>query len=183
MELMALATVFAFFSYYVSKTLGKRDEVRAIQKKFNDHVKEMQDALKKNDEARLKELQKQDKEMNDAMMKTMFLPWRSFVVILPLYFVLWNYVLPALFPNYSVTLPFSLPGRTDFWNASAWRPWFGARGFFIWSTVFAGLLIVELLWTKVEARVIERVFKKQRPQEPQQPQQQQAQQQPQQKQS
>jgi uncharacterized membrane protein (DUF106 family) len=156
---MALAVVFAFISYYVNKTLGKRDEVRAIQKRFNDHVKEMQEALKRNDDAKLKELQKQDKELNDAMMKSMLLPWRSFIVILPLYFVVWNYVLPALFPGYAVTLPFSLPGRLDVWNSSAWRPVFGARGFFIWGTVLAGLVIVELMWTKVEAQALAKLAK------------------------
>ncbi len=157
--LMALSVVFAFFSYYLNKTLGKRDEVRATQQKFNDHMKAMQDALKRNDEAKIKELQKRDKELNDAMMQTMFLPFRSLIVILPIYFALYSYILPALFPNFSITLPFSLPGRMDLWNPSAWRPTFGARGFFIWSTVFAGLLVVELLWTKVEARVLAKLFK------------------------
>lgn len=161
--LMVFALVFAFFSYFLNKTLGKRDEVRATQKKFNDHMKEMQEALKRNDEAKIKELQKRDKELNEAMMKTMFLPFRSLIVVLPVYFVLWNYVLPALFPNYVITLPFSLPGRMDFWSADAWRPTFGARGFFIWSTVFAGLLVVELLWTKVEARVLAKLFKRFQP--------------------
>lgn len=156
---MILAVAFAFVSYALNKTLGKRDEVRASQKRFNDHMKEMQEALKRNDEAKLKELQKKDKELNEEMMKTMFLPFRSMLVILPLYFVLWNYVLPALFPKYVVTLPFSLPGRMDVWNASAWRPTFGARGFFIWSTVLAGLVIVEGLWVKVEAQALDKIAK------------------------
>jgi uncharacterized membrane protein (DUF106 family) len=167
-EIMVLATVFAFVSYYLSKTLGKRDEVRASQKRFNDHVKEMQAAMKRNDEAKLKELQKKDEELNKEMMKTMFLPFRSMIVILPLYYVLWNFLLPAWFPDYSVRLPFSLPGRMDFWSADAWRPWFGARGFFIWSTVVAGLVIVEGLWAKVEARVIQKLFKRGEAQKPSQ---------------
>ena len=157
--IIVFSVVFAFVSYAVNKTLGKRDEVRAKQKRFNDHMKEMQDAMKRNDEAKLKELQSREKEMNDAMMQTMFLPFRAFIVIIPLYYIIWNYVLPALFPNYSITLPFSLPGGIDFWNASAWRPTFGARGFFIWSTVVAGMLVVELLWTKVEARALGEIAK------------------------
>ena len=157
--LIVFATVFAFVSYAVNKTLGKRDEVRSKQKAFNDHTKEMQDAIKRNDEAKLKALQSREKEMNDAMMQTMFLPFRAFIVIIPLYYVIWNYVLPMLFPNYSITLPFSLPGRFDAWNADAWRPSFGARGFFIWSTVVAGMLIVELLWTKVEAQALGKIGK------------------------
>jgi hypothetical protein len=116
----------------------------------------------------LKEFQKRDKEVNEEMMKTMFLPFRSMLIILPVYYLLFTFVLPAVFPTYSITLPFSLPGRMDFWNASAWRPTFGARGFFIWSTVFAGLVIVEGLWVKVEARVIQKLFKRGETQKPSQ---------------
>ncbi|MEM0475279.1 MAG: EMC3/TMCO1 family protein [Candidatus Norongarragalinales archaeon] len=158
-EILLLSIVFAFASYYVSKTLGKRDEVRAIQARFNAHLKEMQDALKRNDEAKLKQLQARDKELNEAMLKTMLLPFRSLIVILPLYFILWNYLLPALFPGYVVTLPFALPFRLDVWNASAWKTVFGARGFFIWSTILAGFVVIELGWTKVEARALAKFAK------------------------
>ncbi len=166
-EIIVFAIAFAFFSYYLNKKIGHRDKVKEIQKSVNDYQKQLKDAYARKDEAKIKELSAREKEVTDSMKQMMFLPMKSMVVILPLYLALFYWVLPALFPNFIVAnMPFSLPSSLAVWQP--WKNWLGARGLFIYATVFAGLFI-ELVFTRIEKKIF------QKPQ--QQPQQQQKQEQ------
>lgn len=151
---MLVALAAAFFSYYANKKFGKRDKMKELQKKVNDFQKELKKAYDEKNEARIKELREREPEMLKAMQEMMLLPFRSMIIIAPVYLILLAIVLPALFPKYVITLPFSLPGGVAFWEASTWRNWFGARGFFIWSAIFFGIVVIELLWTRVEKRLL-----------------------------
>lgn len=152
--IMLIALAAAFFSYYANKKFGKREKVKELQKKVNDYQKELKKAYDEKNEARIKELKEREPEMLKAMQEMMLLPFRSMIIIAPLYLILLAIVLPALFPKYVVTLPFSLPSWYTIWEASSWRNWFGARGFFIWSAIFFGIIMIELFWTRVEKRLL-----------------------------
>lgn len=145
------AIAFAFFSYYLNKKIGHKDEVKEIQKSVNDYQKELKDAYARKDDAKIKELTAREKEVTDSMKKMMFLPMKSLVIILPLYMALFYWVLPNLFPNFIIAnMPFSLPSSIAVWQP--WKDWLGVRGLFIYSTVFAGLFI-EVVFTKIEKKI------------------------------
>ncbi len=162
-EIIVFAIAFAFFSYYLNKKIGHRDKVRDLQKKVNEYQKELKDAYARKDEAKIKELSAREKEMMDHMKQMTLLPMRTMVLILPLWFVIFYFILPALFSNYILTnMPFPVPSSIAFWQP--WKNWLGARGLFIYATVFAGLF-VELVFTRIEKKIFQKL--QQQPQQQQ----------------
>lgn len=152
--IILFAIAFAFLSYYLNKKIGHKDKVKEIQKSVNDYQKALKDAYARKDESKIKELTAREKEVTDSMKQMMFLPMKSLVIILPLYMVLFYWVLPSLFPNFIVAnMPFSLPSSIAVWQP--WKDWLGARGLFIYSTVFAGLFI-ELVFTRIEKKIFQK---------------------------
>jgi len=157
--IIAFAVAYAFLAYFLNKKIGRRDEVKELQKKVNEYQKELKDAYSRKDEAKIKELNAREKEMMDSMKQMTLLPLRTMVIILPLWFVIFYFILPTLFPNYILSnMPFSLPSSIAFWQP--WKNWLGARGLFIYATVFAGLF-VELVFARIEKKIFQ---KQQKPQ-------------------
>jgi uncharacterized membrane protein (DUF106 family) len=138
----------------LNKKIGQRDKVKELQKNVNDYQKELKDAHARKDEAKIKELSAREKEMMDSMKQMTLLPMKTMIVILPMWFILFYFVLPALFPRYLLTdMPFSVPSSIAVWQP--WKNWLGARGLFIYSTVFVGLFI-ELVFARIEKKIFKK---------------------------
>ncbi|MFH0836295.1 MAG: EMC3/TMCO1 family protein [Candidatus Micrarchaeota archaeon] len=150
---MAVAFVFACFTFYLNLTLGKKDEVKKIQKKIQDHQKELQKAIKENDQERLKQLQKKDAEVSQWLKDSMFMPMRAMIVILPAFWIMFAFVIPALITQeFVVRMPFHLPHAYTVWDGSTWRDYVGSKGLFIWSLVLYGL-VFELIYSQLLPRI------------------------------
>ncbi len=131
--------VFSLISAWVNRKFGNRKRTKEIQKQINDFQKELKEAQAKKDEKKIKKLEAQQKDMLKLAQEMMFLPFKSMIIILPLFFVA-LYLINMFFPGVVITLPFSLP-VPKLPEIIAWRNVFGSRGTFILFTVVFGLVI------------------------------------------
>jgi uncharacterized membrane protein (DUF106 family) len=136
----------------VNRRFGKRSRLKEIQRIVNDYQKDLKHATERKDEKRIKELQARESEMLSLTQEMLVLPFRSMVVVIPLFFgALW--VVQGLAPGYSSTLPFSLPVPDLGRFSLDWRSTFGSRGTFIlWSIVF-GLAIESIVSRREKKRL------------------------------
>ncbi|HIH20131.1 TPA: DUF106 domain-containing protein [Candidatus Micrarchaeota archaeon] len=152
-EIPIFSLVFSVISFALNKTLGERDKVKAYQKQVQAYQKAMQQAMLAKDEKKLEELRKRDKEMNDKMMQMMLMPWKASIVILPLAWIAISFVMPALYKDFVILLPFDIhlsailswTFYSNIFQAAA----YGTTGFFIVCAIVFGLAIegiVSRLW-------------------------------------
>ena len=137
--LVLFAIGFSILTFYIQKTLGQRDKVKQIQKQVNAYQKELLEAQKNKDEAKTKELMKKDAEIMKLMQDMMLLPLKAMLVVLPLFWISYALVLPALFPDFFLKLSFSLPRPV--WLGLEWRDYLGVRGAFIYTAFVTGLIL------------------------------------------
>ncbi len=142
-----LALVFALASFAISRTLGNRRRVKEIQKEINGFNAELKKAADSKDEKKVKQLTERESQVTKLMWEMMGYSFKPLLVLLPLFWIAYEFVLPALFaPGFIVHLPFSLPSNIMFWEP--WKDYLGARGLFIYSLVVMGM-VLELIATKV----------------------------------
>lgn len=168
----AVSVLYAAASIYVGNKFGGRKRLKVLQKQMQEYQKEVAKATKENDEKKLKQLQLRDKEMMGAMTEMMWLPWKSAIFILPIFFLLigtsgflgiqFEGVIPSLFPGFETILPFEIhPGPlfagvsfnplswpTILFNFAA-EGVYGSRGFFISCVIVAGLAL-EFIVSRLE---------------------------------
>lgn len=179
-DLIASAAMFLVAVAYVAATIflgnkfGGRKKLKKIQAEVQAYQKEVAEATKANDEKKLKQLQIRDKEMMGMMSEMLWLPWKSAIFILPLFFLLvgtsgflgihFDGIVPPAFPGFEATLPFELHPGPLFagvsFNPLSWlnlpanflKPGaYGAKGFFITCIIFAGI-ILEAVISRIEKK-------------------------------
>lgn len=142
------ALIFSVVTFVANQTFGKRQRLKEIQKTVNDYQKQMKDATVSKDEKKLKELEAREPEMLKLTQEMVVLPFRSMVIVLPLFFgALW--IVEPLLQGFSLTLPFSIPVPDLGLFSLNWRNTFGPRGSFIlWTIVFG--LVIEQVFSQIE---------------------------------
>ncbi len=121
--ILAIALCYACFSLVINRKLGKRKETMKIQAQMNAVNKGLRQAIKEKNESKIKELEKQQRELMPLMTKVMFNSLKPMIVILPVFFiVMWfiEMIIPVFAINLGFGVPFFHPG-----------PVYGTRGFFI----------------------------------------------------
>lgn len=172
--LAVAAVAYAAATIVIGNKWGGRKRLKAIQKDMQEYQKDVAKATKENDENKLKQLQLRDKEMMGVMTEMMWLPWKSAIFILPVFFLLvgtggllgiqFEGILPPAFPSFQSELPFELHPQPLFSGVSinplSWlnvlgnfaRPGtYGAKGFFIACVIVAGL-VLETVATRLEKK-------------------------------
>lgn len=159
--LFVAAVAYVAATVFLNKKIGSRDRLKQLQREINSYQKELKDAAAKNDEKKLKQLSLREKEFTGYMMEMMWLPWKSLIFILPLFFLLIgtngflgiNYegILKSWYPDFTIVLPFGLHLPEIFSLRVLSPSVYGPRGFFIVCAVFAGILI-ELALSRLEAQ-------------------------------
>jgi len=137
--------ILAGINFAIDRVMGVRKETTAIQKEVNDWNKEYMDAVKANDEPKLKKLKENEKEVMGKMTKMMFLPFKTAILVIPLY-ILFNWLLAS---NLDKTLKFTLPFPVPNFNFITWDNIVGVTGLFILSLIFFGL-VLNILIPQVE---------------------------------
>ncbi|HLC47446.1 MAG TPA: EMC3/TMCO1 family protein [Candidatus Norongarragalinales archaeon] len=143
------AVAFSVLTSYISRKTGIRQKTDHIQKSMKEYQKEYNEALKKDDKKRIEELKAREPEVMKMMNEMMFLPFKNMIFVIPLFIgVMW--VLGIYFNGFLIELPIALHlngnellGLNIFHSSQ-----YGSRGFFILSSVVAGL-VIEQVWSKV----------------------------------
>jgi len=142
-EIFLLAFVMSFVSNYLSIRFGGQKRLKEIQKEVNEWQKELKEANDKKDEAKTKKLMEREDEMMKKIQEMAFLPFRTMIVVLPIFLFTLYVLIPAGYPNFIWTnMPFSVPSSIAFWEP--WKNYLGARGMLIYSALVSGLLIQAL---------------------------------------
>ncbi len=143
--IMGASFLLAAVNFVIDRILGVRKETNALQKEVNAWNKEYLDAVKAKDDAKVKKLAENEKEMMSKMTKMMFLPFKSALFAIPLY-ILFHWLLTSnLQKDLTFTLPFPVPN----FNIVTWDNIVGVTGLFILALIFFGL-IINLLIPKLE---------------------------------
>lgn len=151
--LFAIAALYAVFTVFINRTFGERKKLKKIQDDMKAFQKEYQDAIKKNDQARIKQLEVREKEFAGMMKDMMLLPFKSLIIILPTFLVL-IWLLTGWFPHFTIQLPISLHINEIFALKILNPSVYGTRGYFILSAAFIGLILEAIL------NLIEKIRKK-----------------------
>ncbi len=145
---MAVAFVFSILSWLANNKFGNRKKLKKINKEIQAFQKELNAATKANDKKKLKELDKREDEVMEKTREMMTLSFKPLILILPLFWGAYAFILPSLFPEFIITnLPFHLPSSLFVWQP--WKDYLGARGLFIYSLLLFGLTL-QLLEKMVE---------------------------------
>lgn len=121
-------------------------EIQEEMKKFQDDMKK---AAEQKDEVALKKLKPREEQTMALMQEMMILPWKSLIVMLPLFFLFigegfithYHGLLFDWFPAFSIMLPIDLHFHAIFSLQIFQQASYGPKGFFIVSTVFFSMII------------------------------------------
>ncbi|MFH1257523.1 MAG: EMC3/TMCO1 family protein [Candidatus Micrarchaeota archaeon] len=136
------AILFSITTSFISRKTGVKQKTEHIQTTMKEYQKEMNDAVKKNDQHKIDELKKREAEVMGMMSEMMWLPFKNMIFIIPMFIgVMW--VLQEMFPNFLITLPIALHLNGEellglnIFKSSV----YGSRGFFIISSIVTGMAI------------------------------------------
>ena len=104
----AVSVAYGIFSYTVTHVLGNRKRLKRIRKEMNEYTKELRRAIKENDEKKLEELHKRQKEFNRLMMESFKYQMIPLVILLPTVGVVLK-LIARRYSDFRFTLPFSIP--------------------------------------------------------------------------
>ena len=129
--------------------------MKKIQADMNSYQKELAEAAKANDEKRMERLKVREKEVTGNMMEMMWLPWKSMVFILPVFFILIgtsgflgiNYpgLVPDAFPSFIIVLPFNIHLDAILSLNILRDSVYGPRGYFIVWAIISGFILEALV--------------------------------------
>jgi uncharacterized membrane protein (DUF106 family) len=161
-EIVGLALVFSLVSAYLNNLFGIRKRMREIQEEFKAYQKELSEATKSRDEAKIKKLSDKSARLNSLMMEMTILPWKSLVFALPLFFLftgdpwLTHYggLIPLSYRGFSILLPFDLHPAAVYSLQFLHSSVYGPKGFFIVAVLGCGMVVasVEQNWEKLSGR-------------------------------
>ncbi|MFH1779962.1 MAG: EMC3/TMCO1 family protein [Candidatus Micrarchaeota archaeon] len=120
---------------------GKRNETQAIQKEINEWNAAIKKAQKEKNEAELNQLLAKNDEMMKKMSGMMMMSFKTLIFTLPLYIILYSFVLPALYPEYTILLPFDIHFNALFALNVFKEATYGARGLFIVAAIPFGIIL------------------------------------------
>ncbi len=158
---MLAGIAFSLVSTTVNNLLGIRKRTKEIQDEMQKWQNDFKVASEKNDEKALKRLKEKEAQVMPMMQEMMLLPWKSMVVVLPMFFFMtgdpWFTHYPGIilqtFSKFLITLPFDLHLSAVF-SLGVFNPAvYGPKGFFIVCVLFAGIV------TSIAEQQIEKLFK------------------------
>jgi len=127
---------------------GNRGRIKEIQDEMNKVNKDMMEATKNNDKARLAKLEKEADKLPALMKESMLLNFKGMAFSLPLIIIV-PWVVIQAFPGFVITLPFNLPVPFRSANIIDWRNTFGPNGWFWITFIFLGGAS-QLVYSKVK---------------------------------
>jgi uncharacterized membrane protein (DUF106 family) len=126
-----IACCYMGFSLFINRKIGKRKETMKIQAKMNEINKQLRQAMKDKNEAKIKEAEAKQKEILPLMTQTMFNSLKPMIIIIPVYaIIIW--IITIIIPVFSIDLGFGIP---MFHPSNI----YGTRGFFVLMTFIIGL--------------------------------------------
>lgn len=144
------SVIFSAVSVYLTHTFGGRSKVKQLQKEVNDFQKEFEKATKEKNEKKLEEMKIREPEMMAKMQEMLFLPLKSMVIILPVFFI-FIWLVEQFAPAFTIILPFGIHVNEvlslNVLNSSTYGP----RGFFIVVSIVANL-VFDQLYTRLLER-------------------------------
>lgn len=136
-----LALLYSLFTQIITSKFGKRDRVKQIQDDMKRINAQYSQALKSNDEKRIKEAEEEQKKIPALLQESMILQFKPLIITLPILLIL-PIILRMLFPFFEIKLTQSLPIFIQNWEQFPnWRDTFGAVGWFWIAFIFGGLLM------------------------------------------
>jgi len=173
--IFVVAFAYVLASIFIGNKWGGRKRLKQIQARVQAYQKEFAQATKANDEAKMKNLQLREQEIMGYTTEMLWLPWKSAVFILPVFFLIigtggflgihFAGILPPNFPEFLTVLPFEIHYGPLFSGVSinplSWPGFlfnlvkpgtYGAKGFFIACVLIAGM-IAEAVVSKFEKKL------------------------------
>lgn len=139
----------SFLISFLMMKYGNRGRIKEIQDEMNKVNKEMMEATKNNDKARLAKLEKEADRLPALMKESMILNFKSMAFSLPL-IIIAPWIVIQTFPGFVITLPFNLPVPFRSANIIDWRSTFGPNGWFWITFIFLGGAL-QLVHSKVKS--------------------------------
>ncbi len=103
-ELAVIAVVYVVFSMFLQRKLVNMKNMRHVQDQIKMKSKELNDMAK--NQARKEELDAKQKEVTQLLGQSMKSSFKPMIVVLPVFFILYYLLLPAVFPS---SLTFTIP--------------------------------------------------------------------------
>ena len=146
--ILIIAAAYSVFAIYINRTYGERKKLKKIQDDMKAFQKEYSEAMKKNDQAKIKELEVREKEFAGLMKDMLFLPFKAMIIILPAFLVL-IWLVEGQFHGFTIQLPIALHLSEIFSLKILASSTYGVRGYFILSAAFVGI-ILEIVLSAIE---------------------------------
>ena len=138
----------SFLISLLMEKYGGRGRIKEIQGEINKVNKDMMEATKNNDKARLAKLEKEADKLPALMKESMILNFKGMAIALPL-IIIAPWIVINAFPGFVITLPFNLPVPFRSENIIDWRSTFGPNGWFWITFIFLGGAL-QLVYSQVK---------------------------------
>ena len=136
----ALSVVFSITTNLIGRKLGIKKRTSELRKITESYQKDLKAATDKNDSKEIERLKGREPEMMKAMQEMMFLPLKNMVFVVPLFFVVIWFV-TSNYHSFAINLPIGIH-PSELLSLNVFREsTYGARGYFIFVSIFAGLFI------------------------------------------
>ncbi|NUN11856.1 DUF106 domain-containing protein [Candidatus Micrarchaeota archaeon] len=147
--LIILTLFFSILTNLLGRRFGSRSELRRIQKEINEWNASLRKAQKEKNEPETNRLLAKNTEMMEKMSKMTMLSFKSLIITLPLFILVFSVILPTLFPTFTILLPFDIHFDALLALNILRDSTYGPKGFFIVCTIPFGLAI-ETILNKIE---------------------------------
>jgi uncharacterized membrane protein (DUF106 family) len=131
---------------------GNRKRIKEIQDEINKVNKELMEATKKKDDAKIAKLEKEADKLPALMKESMILNFKGIFIAFPI-IIIAPWLAVNIFPGFVITLPFNLPVPFRSANLVDWRNTFGPYGWF-WVTFVILGGAVQLIYSTIKNRKI-----------------------------
>jgi len=133
---------------FLMEKFGNRKRIKEIQDEINKVNKEMTEATKRKDDAKIAKLEKEADKLPGLMKESMILNFKGLIIAFPIIlFIPWMVI--SIFPDFIITLPFNLPVPFRSANLIDWRNTFGPQGWF-WITFIVVGGILQLIYSTIK---------------------------------
>ncbi len=155
-QIALISLVFSAISTVVNHKIGGRSRVKELQKEVNEFQKKFEKAAKEKNEKDLERLKVLEPEVMKKMQEMLFLPLKSMIVILPLFFIFITAVV-SFYPEFVIILPFGIHLNEIFSLSVLNNSYYGPRGFFIVVSI-----VFNLVFEAVYSQFIEKKANKEK---------------------
>lgn len=136
----SMSVLYSAFSLFITQRFGNRQRVKEIQEQINAVHKGYSGALKRNDKPEMAKYEAEQAKLPGLLKESMLLQFKPLLITLPFLFIL-PWVARTYFPDFVITLPFSLPVFIQHLERFPnWRSVFGPVGWFWVAFIFTSLL-------------------------------------------